>query len=142
MKNLNTRWFFILGIMLLAVSLACSVSLSLTDNSKKDARVNESSANVKEDSSTINVVAKDFSFSLDNSQAQSGAITFVVENDGSMNHDFAIHGNGVDEKTPPIRAGESATLTVQLEPGTYTYICTIPGHEQLGMRGTFTAVSN
>ena len=59
-----------------------------------------------------------------------------------MNHDFAIRSNGVSEKTRRIKPGESATLTVELEPGTYTYICTTSGHEQLGMRGTITVTSS
>ena len=35
-------------------------------------------------------------------------------------------------------AGASDTVTVKLEPGTYSYICTFPGHYQLGMKGTLT----
>jgi uncharacterized cupredoxin-like copper-binding protein len=35
---------------------------------------------------------------------------------------------------------DSATVEVRpLEPGTYEYICTVPGHYQAGMRGTLTA---
>jgi uncharacterized cupredoxin-like copper-binding protein len=83
-----------------------------------------------------------FLVSLDASQAEAGTITFVVQNNSSMPHDFALEGNGVEQKTPMINSGESATLTVDLEPGTYTYVCTIPGHEQLGMSGTFTVTSN
>jgi uncharacterized cupredoxin-like copper-binding protein len=66
----------------------------------------------------------------------------VVQNNGSTQHDFAIRGNGVEQKTPTIKPGEIARLTVDLEPGAYTYVCTIPGHEQLGMNGTFTVTSN
>lgn len=141
MNNKLTRGFLILAIVLLAVSLACSAGLSLADDSRNDARVNDG-ASGDEGSNPINVVAEDFSFSLDSSQAESGTITFSVENNGFMNHDFAIRGNGVQQKTPMIEPGENATLTVELEPGTYTYICTVPGHEQLGMHGTFTVVSN
>jgi uncharacterized cupredoxin-like copper-binding protein len=92
--------------------------------------------------STVNVIVKDFSISLDPPQTEAGTITLVVANDGSVQHDFAIRSNGMEQKTPMIEAGETASLTVDLEPGTYTYICTIPGHEQLGMIGTFTVTSN
>lgn len=41
-------------------------------------------------------------------------------------------------QTPQIFTDESATITfVPGEPGTYQYLCTIPGHARLGMRGTF-----
>jgi len=135
MKRVNTRWFYILAIVMLAVTLACSASLSLGDRSQNEARENEGGA-------TINVVAKDFSFALAASKAEAGAITFVVQNNGSMQHDFAIRGNGVEQKTPKIKPGETARLTVDLKPGAYSYVCTIPGHEQLGMNGTFTVTSN
>ena len=135
MKRVNTRWFYMLAIVMLAVTLACSASLSLGDRSQNEARENEGGA-------TINVVAKDFSFALVASKAEAGAITFVVQNNGSTQHDFAIRGNGVEKKTATIKPGETARLTVDVEPGNYTYICTIPGHEQLGMNGTFTVTSN
>ena len=135
MKHVNTRWFFILTIVLLSVTLACSAGAPRGDRSQAGSQENEARA-------TINVVAEDFSFSLADSQLKSGTVTFAVKNDGSMPHDFAIRGQDVDQKTPTIKPGESANLTVELEPGTYTYVCTIGGHEQLGMRGTFTVTSD
>lgn len=130
MKNRYTRWLSLLGIAFLAVLLAaCSGSSPEGGESSRD-------------SGAINVEAKDFSFSLESSRAKAGTITFVVQNNGFMPHDLAIRGDGVEQKTPMIGPGESATLTAELEPGTYTYGCTIPGHEQLGMSGTFTVTSN
>ncbi|MCC6455788.1 MAG: cupredoxin domain-containing protein [Caldilineaceae bacterium] len=86
----------------------------------------------------VNVVAKDFEFLLDTNSAEAGAVTFIVTNEGSMPHDFAITIDGKREKTPMIQPGASASLTVDLQPGTYDYICTVPGHDILGMKGTFT----
>ncbi|MGA7758612.1 MAG: plastocyanin/azurin family copper-binding protein [Ilumatobacteraceae bacterium] len=41
-------------------------------------------------------------------------------------------------RTPEIFTDDSATITFMPDaPGSYQYICTIPGHAQLGMRGTF-----
>jgi len=39
----------------------------------------------------------------------------------------------------PVAGGASETLTVNVPAGSYTYICTIPGHYQAGMKGTYTA---
>src|SRR6266508_4527308 len=37
-----------------------------------------------------------------------------------------------------INAGASESVTVNLPAGTYTYLCTFPGHYQAGMKGTLT----
>jgi uncharacterized cupredoxin-like copper-binding protein len=134
MKKREIRWFYVLVFVLLAVTSACSASGSLGDRAQAGSEGNAAS-------NTVTVVTEDFSLLLD-AQAGPGETTFVVKNEGSMPHDFAIRGNGVDEKTPMIAPGESAELTVELEPGMYTYVCTLPGHEQLGMSGTFTVTSN
>ena len=55
------------------------------------------------------------------------------KNDGKIEHDLVIEGNGVDEKTPTIEPGKTATLKVDLKPGTYDVYCSIPGHKQAGM---------
>jgi plastocyanin len=136
LKNNKTRRFYVLGLVVMAIVLtACSASRSARDNSYNNAKANE-------DNTKVNVVAKDFSYSLDTKQAKAGEITFIVQNDDSMHHDFAIQGNGVERKTPMIALVENASFTVDLKPGTYTYVCTVPGHEQLGMRGAFTLTSN
>ena len=45
-----------------------------------------------------------------------------------------VQGNDVDERTPTIQPGSSATVKVDLKPGTYDDIyCSIPGHKQAGM---------
>jgi plastocyanin len=93
------------------------------------------------DGPTVNVIAEDFKFSLDATEAKAGTVTFVVRNNGSMPHDFEIRGDGVSQKTHMLQPGESDSLTVDLQPGTYTYICTIPGHDQLGMQGSFTVTA-
>jgi uncharacterized cupredoxin-like copper-binding protein len=87
---------------------------------------------------TINVTLKETTVALDKTQAPAGTITFVVQNNGHAPHNFAIKGNGVEKEIPLLESGQSATLTVDLSPGTYEYECTVPGHAMAGMRGTLT----
>jgi uncharacterized cupredoxin-like copper-binding protein len=85
---------------------------------------------------TIKVTAKDFKFVLSKKSARHGKVVFKVVNKGPSAHDFKIAG----KKTKLLSKGKSATLTVTLKKGKkYTYICTVPGHAQLGMKGTFKA---
>ena len=61
-------------------------------------------------------------------------VTFRVTNGGALPHDLRIVGTTI--ATPRIASGASAELTVNLPPGTYQFICSIPGHRQAGMLGT------
>ncbi|MGH2757797.1 MAG: multicopper oxidase domain-containing protein, partial [Actinomycetota bacterium] len=67
-------------------------------------------------------------------QAQAGAVTFAVTNDGATEHNFSIEGHGATEMIPP---GGSATLRVpDLEAGEYKAICEVAGHAEGGMTAT------
>ena len=50
-----------------------------------------------------------------------GPVSFAVTNTGSMERNFMIEGNGVESMLDAeLAPGETATLDVDLEPGTYT----------------------
>jgi uncharacterized cupredoxin-like copper-binding protein len=85
---------------------------------------------------TVKVTAKDFKFVLSRKTAPHGKVVFKLVNRGPSPHDFKIAG----KKTKVIKKGKTAMFTVTLVKGkTYTYICTVPGHAQLGMKGKFKA---
>ena len=60
-----------------------------------------------------------------------GKYTFEVQNVGKIEHDLAIKGG---PKTKLIQPGGTAELSVTLKPGKYHFYCTVPGHEQAGMK--------
>ncbi len=64
-----------------------------------------------------------------------GTYTFEATNDGGTDHALEIEGNGVEEETDTIGPGESASVTVDLESGTYEMYCPIGGHRDQGMEG-------
>ncbi|HEX6384748.1 MAG TPA: plastocyanin/azurin family copper-binding protein [Anaerolineae bacterium] len=129
---MNKRWFYLISVLLLATLIA-----ACGDN-RPDSQVASSGGTSPDGNATVNVIAEEFKFALDSSRLNAGVTTFVIKNSGFMQHDFEISGNSIEQKTEEINPGESVEMTVELEPGTYTYRCTIPGHEQLGMRGTLT----
>lgn len=69
-----------------------------------------------------------------------GNVTFVVSNVGNAPHNLTIEGgSGNLGKTPNFNKGDpNQDLTVDLQPGTYTWLCTVPGHASRGMKGTLT----
>jgi len=84
----------------------------------------------------VNAIEKDFAIALDKSSVAAGTITFAIKNDGPPPHNLA--SPGLKKVSETIDAGATTKLTVDLKAGTYTYICNVPGHEQLGMKGTLT----
>ena len=67
-----------------------------------------------------------------------GTYTFEAMNNGQTEHALEIEGNGVEEETDTISPGDSASLTVELEDGTYEIYCPVDGHKAMGMVGTLT----
>jgi hypothetical protein len=84
----------------------------------------------------VNVTEKEFSIGLAGGKSlKAGGYRFEVQNQGQIQHDLTIDGDGVKgAKTPLIAAGKSAALPVELKPGKYTFFCSVPGHEQAGMK--------
>ena len=83
----------------------------------------------------ITVTASEFKFKLSTKTvAAPGAVTFTVVNKGALPHDFKIAG----KKTPLIKPGKSAKLTVTLKKGKIKYLCTVAGHAAAGMKGVLT----
>jgi plastocyanin len=77
-------------------------------------------------------------FQKDSLTAPAGEVTLVMENPSPVDHDISIKGNGIDEKGEVVGKGETSRVTATLEPGEYTFYCSVPGHEAAGMEGTLT----
>ena len=69
--------------------------------------------------------------------ATAGSITIDFTNMSSIPHDVTIEGNGASGATDQITDSTTST-TVDLEPGTYTFFCSVDGHRAAGMEGTLT----
>jgi plastocyanin len=84
----------------------------------------------------VNVTEKEFAIALTGGKSlKAGGYRFEVQNQGQIQHDLTIDGGGVKgAKTPLIGAGKSAELPVELKAGKYTFYCSVPGHEQAGMK--------
>ena len=84
---------------------------------------------------SVQVKGGEFFFRLSTkSIAKPGQVTFVFKNVGHVAHDFKIDG----KVTPLLQPGATAKLVVTLKQGNYPYLCTVPGHAEAGMKGTFT----
>jgi len=80
---------------------------------------------------TVQVTETEFRIALAGYKAKGGKFTFVVKNAGQLPHDLSIKGG---PKTALIQPGATAQLTTTLKPGKYHLYCSVPGHEQAGMK--------
>ena len=71
-------------------------------------------------------------------EAKAGEVTITMDNPAFIPHNVAIKGSGVDVKGPEVGEGGVSTVKATLEPGTYVFYCSVPGHEAGGMKGTLT----
>ena len=76
-----------------------------------------------------------FEISVDQETVTAGTYTLDVEDKSNM-HNFHLIGPGVDEEVTDVSFVGEKSVTVTLEPGTYTYQC--DPHVANGMKGTFT----
>ncbi len=112
-------------------------------------------ANDNEISGTLN----EWSVEVDANTAETGEVTFTVTNEGTIGHEFLVVktdipdgeiplvGDAFEEPSDGIEvideigefpAGETQTLTLNLESGTYQLVCNLSGHYAAGMHTIFT----
>ena len=85
--------------------------------------------------------------------ARAGRVTFVVRNDGTMDHEFLVlrtdrpqhrlavkKGRAVETgrlgEIPLIRKGTTKRITLKVPRGKYVLLCNMLGHYQLGQRAS------
>jgi mono/diheme cytochrome c family protein len=70
--------------------------------------------------------------------AKGGALTLLMANQASIQHDISVKGSGVNKQGPRVGKGGTSKLSITLKPGKYEFYCSVPGHEAGGMKGTLT----
>jgi uncharacterized cupredoxin-like copper-binding protein len=81
----------------------------------------------------------DLAYTTTSASTKAGKVTIDFNNPQALTHDVAIEDSSGGEvgATELIANGEDST-TVDLEPGTYTFYCSVPGHREAGMEGKLT----
>ena len=92
--------------------------------------------------STVNISTPsgtDLAYNQKDVSAKAGSVTIDFQNNESIPHDVAVESSSGDTvgQTDLVASG-TANTTVDLQPGTYQFFCTVPGHREAGMQGTLT----
>ena len=96
--------------------------------------VTTSSTESTETENAVSVELGDLFINPTEINLEPGDASLAVRNNGKTAHDFTVTGMAATELLDP---GDEETLELAgLEPGTYDFICSIPGHADGGMKGT------
>lgn len=91
-------------------------------------------------STTLKLSASPTALAFDTTEleAKAGEVTIDFDNPAAIPHNVVIEEDGKElAGFEPIAEGEES-VSAELEPGTYTFLCTVPGHAEAGMEGELT----
>jgi plastocyanin len=89
---------------------------------------------------TLQLAASPTEIAFDKKELSSapGEVTIDFSNPAPLEHDVAIEKDGKEIAGSELIAEGKTSVTADLAPGTYTFLCTVPGHAEAGMTGTLT----
>jgi plastocyanin len=92
--------------------------------------------------STVNISTPSggsLAFDQKDVSAKSGNVTIDFDNKQPIQHDVKVEdSSGTELGGTDLVSSGTANATVNLQPGTYTFFCSVPGHREAGMEGTLT----
>lgn len=77
-------------------------------------------------------------FASTKATAPPGPLEILSLNESPIQHNIAIKDGGKLIEGNVVGQGGTSTLQANLKPGTYEFLCTVPGHEEGGMKGELT----
>jgi len=97
----------------------------------------ESRAGSKGPGGTLKLAASPTQIAFDTTELSSkpGKVTIDFSNPAAIEHDVAIEQNGKEIAKSALISEGKTSVSADLAPGTYTYLCTVPGHAEAGMQG-------
>jgi uncharacterized cupredoxin-like copper-binding protein len=153
------RWAAVIPASVLLIATACSGSGSTTSPSSTPTSPSSSAVG----GGDVAVTLEQWAVTPTETTVSAGSVTFTVTNDGTIPHEFVVletetpagdfpiksfegeserinedtAGTNVGE-TGDMEAGTTKTLTIDLAPGHYAFVCNLPGHYGAGMHTDFT----
>lgn len=126
---MRTRHAMILSALLLIVGLTAGCSL------RRASTPPAASPSAGQTPGVVGVVLREFEFEPRPLKTRAGRVRFLLINRRTADHDFtipAVEGHDLHEKHL-VKPGRTLTVELELKPGVYEAICTLPGHRDAGM---------
>ncbi len=92
--------------------------------------------------SALRTSLTDFAVEMPETELEAGTYTIEVTNDGRAGHDLVVADAGGSDvaATEVLAPGASGTVEVALEPGEYSFYCSVGNHRGMGMELVVTVV--
>ncbi len=114
--------------------LVLAIGVAACGGDGDDGESNASGRTVEAVDGKVAVSAKNIKFDVSTIKTSPGPLTVTFTNNEAVGHDFSVRD--LDGKATPDPSGGSASVTYELEAGTYEFYCSLFGHEAQGMKGT------
>lgn len=89
----------------------------------------------------VEIVLNEYEMNPRHIRVASGAVTFVLRNEGRFAHNFHVEGPGIDTTAEKFSPGRTIRLEVALQAGEYKISCPLSNHDQRGMHGVLIATA-
>ncbi|HEY5709601.1 MAG TPA: plastocyanin/azurin family copper-binding protein, partial [Solirubrobacterales bacterium] len=88
--------------------------------------------------STLQLAASptDLAFDTTSLTSKPGKVTIDFDNPAALEHNVAIEQDGKEIAVSETLTEGKTSVSADLAPDTYTFLCTVPGHAEAGMQGT------
>jgi plastocyanin len=80
----------------------------------------------------------DLAFDATSLTSKPGKVTIDFDNPAALEHNVAIEQGSKEIAVSETVTEGKTSVTADLEAGTYTFLCTVPGHAEAGMQGVLT----
>lgn len=79
-------------------------------------------------------------FASTKAKAMAGPLTLLSMNKASIPHNIAVRDSSgkLLGEGPDVKGGGTSKVAAKLPAGKYSFVCTVPGHEEGGMKGDLT----
>src|SRR5689334_18559492 len=91
----------------------------------------------------VPVTLSEFKIEMGRDTVKAGTVKFNIKNEGTTTHAFYVKGDGANKGSREVAAGESASFSLPLKPGTYEIYCPLAdlSHKKAGMSRTLVVVA-
>lgn len=135
-----TRVVMGISLVLVGASIAAAIATGALESEGEEAEAAEEVA-VPEGAEEVDLAADpsgELAFDTDALEAPAGEVALVMENPSPVPHNVSIEGEGVEFEGDTVEQGGESVAAADLEPGEYTFYCSVAGHREGGMEGTLT----